>query len=877
MHDLSGLTGRLVRLLSTDIRERCFLPTFYDLQSDYMTAVDRAPAFRRLLLSVAFRTRVIAALIECCVLTLVGAWRMRSRLSIQDVTFAVRMLVKSPGVTAAALAALALGIGANTAIFSVVYAVLLRPLPYDDPSRIVQIHETARSGIQAVAPPNFVDWKAQTRAFEYLAPFQDGTMTLGGSAPERLDAGFVGADVFGALGVPPMLGRSFTTDEERPNAPRVLMLGHGLWQRRFGGDPSIVGRMLPFDGFDYQVVGVMPRGFTFPGEIELWFPLVLGEQDTNDNQRGAHYIDVVGRLKPGVTLEQAQDDLTAIEQRIAARFDKVQGYGVWTRPLLDAMVGHVRRPLLLLLGAVGFVLLVACANVSSLLLARATGRRAEIALRSALGATRWRIVGQLLIESLMLSTVGGMLGVVAATWGVRVLGTMLPGDLPRTDIVAVNGLVLAFTVALSMVAGLVFGVAPAVYASVPDLSTFLNESGREGRMARSRRRFLDLLIAAEVALALVLLAGASLTIRSFVRLNNVAPGFDTSSVLSVSVALPNGRYQERSTVAQFYRTLTEQLAVQPGILSVGGVMRPPLSNSGFGGTFTIVGRDEGPDQRMQVRPVTPGYVETLRIPLRRGRLFTQADRENSANVAIITEEAARRFWPGDDPIGKRIRIHVSMGVREREREVVGVVGDVKLRTLEAAAPPVAYVPHAQYVSREMTLFVRTAGDPMMLVPIVKATLAGIDRDVALAEVKPATSLMSAAVAPARFRMLMMGLFAVVALVLAAVGLYGVMAYTVGQRRQELGVRVALGAESATLLRLVLREGLTPVTIGIAIGLAAAAALTRLMSTLIFEINLFDPFTFVVVPAFLALAAAIACYIPARRATRVDPLIALRHQ
>jgi putative ABC transport system permease protein len=876
MHDLTGLPGRLVRLLSSEVRERCFLPTFYDLQSDYLTAAERATTGRRLLLTIVFRVRVIAVLLECGVRTAVGAWRTRSRLSVQDFTFAARMLWKSPGVTAAALTALALGIGANTAIFSVVYAVLLRPLPYQDPSRIVQIHETARRGLQAVAPPNFLDWKAQTRTLESLAAFQDGTMTLGGQSPERLDAGFVGAEVFPVLGVHPMLGRAFASDDERPHGPRVVMLGHGLWQRRFGGDRSVVGRMLPFDGYDYQVVGVMPRGFTFPGDIELWFPLVLDERDTNDSQRGAHYLDVVGRLKPGVTIEQAQDDLTAIEQRIAVRFANVQGSGVWAQPLLEAMVGHVRRPLVLLLGAVGFVLLVACANVSSLLLARATGRRAEIALRSALGASRWRIVRQLLIESLMLSTVGGLVGVLAATWGVRVLGTMLPGDLPRTEMVGVNGLVLAFSIALSMVAGLVFGVAPAVYASVPDLSSFLKESGREGRLARSRRRSLDVLIAAEVALALVLLAGASLTARSFVRLNNVAPGFDASSVLALSVALPTGRYEARATVSQFYRTFTEQLAAQPGVLSAGGVMRPPLSNSGFGGTFTIMGRDEGPDQRMQVRPVTPGYLETLRIPLRRGRLFTPADRETSANVVIITEEAARRFWPGDDPIGKRIRIHVSMGVREREREIVGVVGDVKLRTLEAAAPPVAYVPHAQYVSEEMTLFVRSAGDPIALVPLVKATLAAIDREVALADVGPADNLMSVAVAPARFRMLMMGLFALVALALAVVGLYGVMAYTVGQRRQELGVRAALGAESSTLLRLVLREGLTPVAIGIAIGLAGAATLTRLMSTLIFEINVFDPFTFAAVPVLLAMVAAVACYLPARRATRVDPLIALRH-
>jgi putative ABC transport system permease protein len=787
------------------------------------------------------------------------------------------VLAKSPGLTAAALTALALGIGANTAIFSVVYAVLLRPLPYDQPARIVRIHESARGRLQAVSPPNYLDWKAGTRTLESLAAFQDRTMTLGGTTPERLDAGFVGADMFRVLGVSPILGRGFTADEERPRSARVVVLGHAIWKRHFGGDPSIVGRVVPFDGRDYEVIGVMPRGFTFPGAIDLWFPLVLDESDTNPGQRGAHYIEVVGRLRPDVTIEQAQADLTSIERSIGQRFEAVQGYGVWVRPLLDAMVGDVRRPLLLLLGAVMFVLLVACANVSNLLLARAAGRRAEIALRSALGASRWRIVQQLLVESLMLSLLGGALGMLAATWGVHALAAVLPEDLPRVDAIGVNASVLGFSLMLSMAAGLLFGVAPAIYASVPDLSAVLNETGRDGRMAGSRRRFLDVLVAAEVALALVLLTGASLSARSFVRLSGVAPGFDPSSVLSLNVALPGGRYSDRNRVADFYRRYVEQLAGQTGVVSVGGVMRPPLSGDGLGGTFTIVGRAEGPDQRMQVRPATPGYFETLRIPLRRGRLFTAADRQGSANVAIISEEAERRFWPGEDPIGRRIRIHVALGVREREREIVGVVGDVKIRSLDVASPPVAYVPHAQYVSDEMTLFVRTAGDPMGLVPMVKGELSQIDREVALTDVGRATHLLSAAVAPSRFRMLMMGLFAFVGLVLAAVGLYGVMAYSVGQRRNELGVRVALGAESASLLRLVLREGLTPVVIGIAIGLAGAAALTRVMSTLIFEVDPFDPVTFAAVPVLLAIVAAVACYVPARRATRVDPLIALRHQ
>jgi putative ABC transport system permease protein len=796
----------------------------------------------------------------------------------QDIRFAVRMLLKTPGFTAVAVAALALGIGANTAIFSVIHAVLLRPLPYADESRIVRIHETSRQGVQTVAPPNYLDWKAQSQTLERIACYQDGTMTLGGSeTPERLDAGFVATDLFDVLGVPPLLGRVFSAEEERAGGPKVVMLGHDLWQRRFGGDRSILGRRLTFEGRDYEVIGIMPRGFTFPEQVALWFPLVLTERDTNPGQRGAHYLFVAGRLKPGVTLRQANDEIGAIEQSIATRFSQVQGYGVWVEPFLDAVVGDVRQPLIMLLGAVAFVLLIACVNVSNLLLARGAGRRVEMALRSALGAGRWRIVRQLLAESVVLSMAGGVAGVVLAMWGVRALSTVLPHDLPRSEGVGINAFVLLFSVLVSILTGLVFGVAPAVYASTPDLSAFLKDAGRDGRTTGGRRRFRGALVTAEMALALMLLAGAGLAIRSFDRLTRVDPGFDPSQVLSMSVVVGDARYSDVASVAEFYRRYIEALATQSGVVSAGGVMRPPLDHSGFGGTFTIIGREEGPDQRMQVRPATPGYFETLRIPLRRGRFFTPADTPQAANVVIISAEAARRFWPGEDPIGKRVRIHVALGIPEREREIVGVVGDVKIRTLEAGPSPVAYVPHAQYTSDEMTIFVRTTGDPQALVPMVIAQLRQIDRGIALTDVRPATQLVSSAVAQPRFRMILLGLFAVMALMLAAVGLYGVMAYSVGQRSSELGLRMALGAETSDVLRLVLKEGLMPVAIGIVIGLLGAAALTRLMSTLFFSVGPFDPITFTAVPLLLTFVAAVACYIPARRATRVDPLTALRYQ
>ena len=754
--------------------------------------------------------------------------------------------------------------------------VLLKPLPYADAARIVEITETARGRQLTISPPNFLDWKSQNRTFSAIAAYNETSTTLGGGfEPERLDAATVGSDLFGILGVSPLLGRGFLADDERSGGQRVVVLGHGLWQRRFGADRSIIGRPLSFDGRDYQVVGVMPFGFSFPADIDLWFPLVLTEDDTNPGQRGAHYLNAIGRLTPGVTVAQAYDDLARIEQAIAAQHPAVQGYGVWVQPILDSIVGDVRRPLLMLLGAVGFVLLIACVNVSNLLLARAAGRRSEIAVRAALGAGRLRIVRQLLSESVLLSLVGGALGVMLAAWGVRALATVLPQDLPRATSVGVNEVVLLFSIAISVLTGVIFGVAPAIYTSTPDLSAFLKDARNDGSATSGRRRFRSLLVAGEVALALVLLAGAGLAIRSFERLSTVRPGFDSSNVLSVNVLLPEARYPDAPALARFYRDYVNSLAAQPGIAAAGAVMRPPLSRGGFGGTFSIIGRDEGDDQRMQVRPATPGYFETLRIPLRRGRFFTSSDADQAAHVAIISDEAARRFWPGENPIGKRIRIHVSLGTREREREIVGVVGDVKIRTLEEAASPAVYVPHAQYAADEMTVFVRTPGNPLAALPVVKAQLRLIDRDVALTNVQAADAIVAAAVAQPRFRMLLLGLFATIALTLAAVGLYGVMAYSVSQRRKEIGLRMALGAASSDVLRLVLVEGLAPVAAGIVIGLAGAALLTQVMATLLFEVSPFDPATFAIVSALLALVAAIACYLPARRATRVDPLAALR--
>ena len=888
--EIGGLAAWIAPRLPRSVSERCFVPACCDLRAEAFAIRPPSLWFRAWRFAV-LNVRVLITAIECLSIARIEARDARALehrrypnragadpMLIQDVRFALRMLRKNPAFTVVASLALALGIGASTAIFSVVHGVLLRPLPYADQSRIVELNETAEGRLLTISPPNLIDWKAQNRSFDAIGAYNDGRTTLtGGFEPEELDAAMVGADVFKVLGVAPLLGRTFTTEEERPGGPRAVVLGYALWQQRFGGDRHIIGRLLTLDGNQVPVVGVMPRDFTFPQQMQLWLPLVLTEGDVRPNQRGAHYLSAIAKLKPDVTLGQAIDDLSAIERRIAEQFESVQGYGIWAQPLLDSMVGDVRRPLLMLLGAVAFVLLIACTNVSNLLLARSTTRRTEIAVRSALGAGRWRMVRQLLVESVILALVGGVLGVLLASWGVRALDAVLPQDLPRSDGIAVNTTVLFFSFAVSVLTGVLFGVFPAVYASTPDLSAVLKAARRDGSESGARRRFRSALVAAEVALALVLLAGAGLAIRSFDRLSGIDPGFDSSRLLVVALTLPESRYPDADAIGRFYTQYVEAISGQPGVHAAGAVMIPPLARGGFGGTLSIAGRDSADEQRAQVRNVTPGYLETLRIPLRRGRLFTSSDRRGSTNVAVVTDTAAREFWPGEDPIGKRLRLHVSIMGREVEREVVGVVGDIKLRSLDGAVPAVVYVPHVQYVAENMTVFVRATGTPLSLLPIVKGQLKTLDSDLALTRVRTGDDLVAASVAQPRFRMLLLGLFATIALLLAAVGLYGVMAFSVSQRVGEIGLRMALGADRQSVMRLVLAQGMLPVAIGIGAGLAGAAALTQVMSGLLYNISPFDPLTFVAVSCVLTLVALAAIYIPARRAMGVDPLVALRNQ
>jgi putative ABC transport system permease protein len=867
--------GWLRRFVPFELRARVFDPAVEDARRERRVRSRRARhALSRAGVRALFFWRVAAAAVQCRAFERPSP---RSPMIRQDLTFALRMLRKAPGFTLAAVLATALGIGANTAIFTVIKQVLLQPLPYPDPARIVDVNEYARGRATAVSAPNGRDWRGGNQTLEALSFYNEQVVTLTGNGePSRVFAGLVDARIGDVMRVAPRAGRAFTDDDMRPSARKVAILGYDLWQRAFGGDRGIVSRQIMLEGEPYEVVGVMPRGYDFPDGSDAWIPLQLEDYAYADNQRGAHYLSAVGRLRPGVTPQQASSDLDGIEQDLARRFpSKIEGYTVAAVPLLTSMVESVQRPLLVLFGAVAFVLLIACVNVSNLLLARATTRTGEIAVRSALGAGRGRLVRQLLAESAVLSLAGGAVGLLLASWGVKALMAAAPADLPRAANVHMDAAILAFSVAVSILAGIVFGTVPAIVASRPDLTVFLRDAGRDGRGGSARPRLRGALVTAQVALALVLLAGAGLAIRSFQRLTQVDPGFRTANVLTFDISLPQATYPTMASQAQFFRDFTERIQRMPGVAAAGAVMFPPVTRAGFGGSFTIYGRPPNADEgNAQVRSVTPGYMEALSIPLKAGRLFSGQDSATGPRVAIVSESAARRFWPGENPVGKQIRVHVNESGRE-PREIVGVVGDVRLHGMEIEPVPVIYTPHTQYGPESMTMIVRGSGDPSALLPGVKGALAALAPGVAIGRTHTMDALVAASVAQPRFRTLLLTIFGAVSLALAAVGLYGVVAFSVSQRRAELGLRIALGADPRRVLRLVVRQGMTPVAVGILLGLGGAALLARVMRKLLFEIDPFDPLTFAIVASALACVGFAACYVPARRATRLDPAATLR--
>ena len=801
---------------------------------------------------------------------------------IKDIRYGIRGLVRHPGFTLIAVITLALGIGANTAIFSVVNSVLLRPLPFADPEQIIWLWDTQPQ--LATAPtsvPDYLDWKAQNRSFEHLAAFQGGNMFFdAGYGTEDVPVGLVTPEMFSLFRVSPILGRTFTNEETMPGErSRLAVLSYSTWENKFGSDPNVIGRTIQLSGTTHTIIGVMQAGFSFPERAQLWRPLPI---DPNQLDRGPHYLRVVGRLKRDVTQAQAQADMSAIATRLAQQYpEKIAGHGVKLEPLSDVIVCDIGPALYVLLAAVGFVLLIACANLANLMLARVGVRQKEIAVRTALGASRLRVVRQLLTESIMLAVVGGVAGLLLATWAVSWLVSLGPETIPRVHEISVDPRVAGFTLLLSLATGVVFGLAPALQVSRPDLTDALKESGRT--TAGLRGSWLrGALVMSEVGLSLVLLVGAGLMIRSFAKLNQVDTGFDPERVLALGIAALPNKYPSDEQVATFYSQILENVAATPGVESVGAITDLPFSGSNTSDSFTIEGRPAIPKEAepsTEYRVVTPQYFRSMGIPLLAGRDFTNTDTKQSPNVVIISDAFARQHFAGENPLGHRIRLQ---GQERDPLQIVGVVGDVRDLALDQAPTPEAYVPYLQNplsptYERSMTIVARTKSDPSSIVGSLRAVLTSLDKSLPIFALKPMTEYLRDSLARRRFNMILLSAFSGIAMVLAAIGIYGVISYGVAQRTREMGIRMALGAQSRDVLKLVLRQAMLLTLGGVAIGLFASFALTRLIKSLLFSVSVTDPLTFAVIALLLILIALLACLIPAVRATKVDPLVALRYE
>ena len=799
----------------------------------------------------------------------------------QDLRYGFRMLANSPGFTAVAVLTLALGIGANSAIFTLVNAYLLRPLPVAEPGRLVLVSEiqAAKGFVGSVSFPTYLDWREQNQVFEELAAVRGEDFNLTGTdEPERLYGARVSAGFFRTLGVRPILGRGFLPEEDKPGGARVVVLSRGFWQRRSGARPDILGQALTLDGERFTVVGVAPSGFRISrtAPYELWVPLAL---EPNRAGRGTHFLLVIARLKPGISIERAQADLSAISSRLARQYPENFGWGAVVENLHARLMREARPALLVLLAAVGLVLLIACANLANLLVARGAARQKEIAIRTALGAGRLRVVRQMLTESLLLALLGGGLGLLLALWGVNLLNAIIPAGIQPLQAARADATVLGFTLLVSLATGVLFGLAPALNVSKPDLAQTLKEGGRSSSAAGRHGRLRDSLVVSEVALAMVLLVGAGLLIKSFMRLQQVDPGFRSESVLTIELSLPQARYSKPQQRATFYEQLLERIAGLPGVRAAGACTQLSLSGGETIWGLTIEGRPEpGPGEILQSghRSVSPDYFRAMSIPLRRGRYFTAQDREGAPGVVIINETMANRFWPSQDPIGKRIRLGAGRSGAPWI-PIAGVVADVKYSGLDRQPGPEMFLPHLQNPAPRMAIVVRAAAEPASLATALRSAVTALDRDQPVANIRTLEKIVSDSVAPRRLTMLLLGIFAALALVLAGVGLCGVISYSVTQRTHELGVRMALGAQPSEVLRLVIGHGMILTMIGVAIGLAGAFALTGFLSSLLFGVTARDPATFLAVALALASVALAACYIPARRATRVDPMVALRYE
>jgi predicted permease len=805
----------------------------------------------------------------------------------QDLRYGMRMLIRNPGFTAVAIITMALGLGANTALFSVVNGVMLKSLPFKDPDRLVFILET-----NAKFPPpgvsssslNYRDWKEQNRSFQMIAARQGYVANLTSSErPEKIQGEKVTWDYFPTLGVTPISGRTFTEEEDKPGARPVILLSQGLWQRRFGSDPNIIGQAIPINGQSATVIGIMPNDYR--PNIELWAPLAIVYQNAD---RNLHNLQVIGRLAAGVSQAQAQTEMSAIAARLAGQYPEANtGWGVALVPFQDLIILNIRQALMILLAAVGFVLLIACANVANLLLARAASREKEIVIRLTLGASRGRLIRQVLTESILISLIGGLIGILIAVWCTQALIGLNPQGIPRAKEIGIDGRVLGFSLLIALGSGILFGLTPAWLATKPNLNETLKESGKSSAGNVRGHRLRAMLVIIQVALAFVLLVGAGLLIKSFSQLQQVNVGFNRERLLTMQISLPPAQYQAPPTLLNFYDEAVRQLSALPGVTSVGAISHVPLAGGGPQFVFAVEGRPiptpaEAPIASYRV--VTPDYFQTMGIPITKGRGFTGADDPNTLQVVLVNQKLVDVMWPGEDPIGKRLTVGVPLPNEQPDwATVVGVVGNVKHTSLAGETNmqmyhPVAQTPFlTQGMGRTMNFVIRAGSTPESLIEPARKVFAGLNATLPVSNVKTMENIISESVAPFRFNMFLLGLFAATAMVLTMVGVYGVMNYAVTQKTQEIGIRMALGAQPGQVRALILKQGLKLSTAGLVIGLTGSFVLLRLMSSLLFGVSATDPAIFVGVGLGLALVTVLACYIPARKATKIDPLVALKYE